>query len=145
MINNNKYRYRFLQYYCFFLIALFSCGADAAFTYDPALTWQTLHTEHFNIHYHDNEKQLAKETAAIAERAHARLSKYFNWSPVTPTDVVLSDRTDISNGSASPFPNNLMVLYVTPPDDLNTVEDYNDWLDLLIVHEYTHIIHLDKV
>jgi len=145
MINNNKYRHRFFQYYCFLLIALFSCGADAAFNYDPALTWQTLHTEHFNIHYHDNEKQLAKETAAIAERAHARLSKYFNWSPVTPTDVVLSDRTDISNGSATPFPNNMMVLYVTPPDDLNTVEDYNDWLELLIVHEYTHIIHLDKV
>ncbi len=145
MINNNKYLRRCLLYYCYLLIALFSSGANAAFSYDPALTWKTLHTEHFNIHYHDNGKQLAKETAAIAERVHKRLSKYFNWSPATPTDVVLSDRQDISNGSATPFPNNQMILYVTPPDDLNTVEDYNNWMELLIIHEYTHIIHLDKV
>ncbi len=132
-----------LRYFCL-IFAFISSAANAAFSFDPSLTWKTLHTEHFNIHFHDNEESLAKETALIAERVHKRISAYFIWIPLTPTDIVLTDRTDFSNGSATPFPNNQITLYVTPPDDLNTVEDYNNWLEILIIHEYTHIIHLDK-
>jgi len=132
-----------LYYFCL-LFLFISSTANAAFSFDPELTWKTLHTEHFNIHFHDDEESLAKETALIAERVHKRISNYFIWIPLTPTDVVLTDRTDFSNGSATPFPHNQMILYVTPPDDLNTVEDFNNWLEILIIHEYTHIIHLDK-
>ena len=37
-----------------------------------------------------------------------------------------------------------MRLIVTPPDSFSSLADYTDWLELLIVHEYTHVLHLDK-
>jgi hypothetical protein len=119
--------------------------AYAAFSYDPALHWKTLHTRHFNIHFHDDEEALAQQVATIAERVHERLQPFFAWEPAQPTDLVLLDRMDFSNGSTTPAPNNLMEIIVTPPDDVDTLEDYGDWLDYLITHEYTHALHLDKV
>lgn len=119
--------------------------AYAAFSYDPALHWQTLHTPHFNIHFHDGEDALAQQAAAIAERAHERLQPFFAWTPAQPTDLVLTDRMDVSNGSSTPAPNNEMIIIVTPPDDIETLEDHGNWLDYLITHEYAHVLHLDKV
>ncbi len=118
--------------------------ANAAFFNDPSLKWQTLSTPHFNIHFHDKEKDLALKTAILAERTHLRLSKFFNWRPTRPTELVLTDRVDFSNGSATPLPRNTMNIIVSPPDDIGVLDDYDDWLDLLIMHEYTHILHLDK-
>ncbi len=118
--------------------------AYAAFSYDPALHWQTLHTAHFNIHFHDDEDALAQQVAVIAERVHEHLQPFFAWTPAQPTELVLTDRADLSNGSTTPTPNNEMVIIVTPPDDIDTLEDYDNWLDYLITHEYTHALHLDK-
>ena len=47
--------------------------ASAALSHDPSLTWNTLHSRQFAVHYHDGEEALARETAAIAEKVHARL------------------------------------------------------------------------
>lgn len=129
-----------------FLVLLFCRSTDvfAAFGYDPWLNWQTLQTDNFSIHYHDGSEELAKRVAQVAERTHLRLTKYFQWVPVQRTEVIVNDRVDFSNGAATPIFYNTMFLFVTPPDDVNTLEDYDDWLDLLIVHEYTHILHLDK-
>lgn len=115
----------------------------AANSYDPALTWQTLHSQHFNVHFHDGEQALAAEAARVAEDVHARLTAYFSWTPARATDIVLNDRVDMTNGAATPLPQNTIILYLMPPDE-SALADYADWLDLLITHEYTHIIHLDK-
>jgi len=130
--------------FIFLMLFGYTSLANAAFFQDPSLTWQTLSTPHFNIHFHDKEKALAIKTAAVAEHAHRRLSKFFNWRPTRPTELVLTDRYDFSNGWATPLPRNTMTIIVSPPDDIGVLDDYEDWLDLLIVHEYTHVLHLDK-
>lgn len=118
---------------------------SAAFTYDPALNWTTLNTPHFHIHYHDGEEALAQKVAQISERAHQRISQFFQWEPREPTQLVLIDRMDYSNAFAVPMPHNTMHIIVTPPDDVDTIDDYHDWLDLVITHEYSHIVHVDMV
>ncbi|NOZ54038.1 MAG: hypothetical protein GXP08_13065 [Gammaproteobacteria bacterium] len=118
--------------------------SHAAFTHDPSLTWQTLTTPHFQIHYHDDENKLAHEVADIAEKAHLKITRFFNWVPDDITHIVLRDRTDFANGFASPIPHNTMTLFVTPPDDVNIIGNYHNWLESLIIHEYTHIVHIDK-
>ncbi|WP_455206235.1 hypothetical protein [Kaarinaea lacus] len=125
-------------------LAWHNCGV-AAFSYDPSLTWTTLHTEHFRIHYHDGEDALAQKVAQISERAHNRISQFFHWEPAEPTQVILVDRMDFSNAFAYPMPRNTMHIIVTPPDDIDTLDNYHDWLDLVITHEYTHIAHVDMV
>jgi hypothetical protein len=123
---------------------LFSLAALGAFNQDPSLHWRTLYSEHFAIHFHDGEAALAQRVADIAEGVNTKLSPVFHWQPQQRVQVVLSDRVDFSNGAATPLPRNEMQLYVTPPNAHSVIDDYDDWLELLITHEYTHILHLDK-
>lgn len=126
------------------LFGLTALPARAGVSHDPALTWRTLLSAHFRIHYYDGEEQLAQRTAATAERVHAQLSPVIGWQPEEPVDIVLSDRVDISNGYASFFPADRMTIFVTPPDEVSGLEDHGGWLDTVLTHEYTHILHLDK-
>ena len=116
----------------------------AAVMQDPSLSWKTMHTPHFRIHFYEGEEALARETAVIAERVHERMSKFMDWTPSQPTELILTDRMDFTNGWATMLPINTMNIIVSPPDDAGVLDDYNYWLELLITHEYTHILHLDK-
>ena len=119
-------------------------NAFSALSYDPSLHWRTLYSEHFEIHFHDGEERLAQRVADISEQVHKTLSAVLHWQPAERVQVVLSDRVDFSNGSAFPLPRNEMRLFVTPPNGHSVLGDYDDYLEMLITHEYTHILHLDK-
>ncbi len=114
------------------------------FAVDPALDWKTIEGEHVYVHFADGNKALAEKALAISETAHQRLTKELNWVPKEKTHVVISDETDQPNGFASPIFFNLTTIYLAPPTSIDTLEDFDDWLSLIIIHEYTHIIHLDK-
>ncbi|NOQ90465.1 MAG: hypothetical protein GQ549_05925 [Gammaproteobacteria bacterium] len=114
------------------------------FAVDPGLDWKTIESEHLYVHYADGNKTFAERALAIAEAAHSRLTKTFNWNPKEKTHVVLSDESDQPNGFASPIFFNYTVLFLAPPTSVNTLEDFDDWFTTLITHEYTHIVHLDK-
>ena len=112
---------------------------------DPRLNWQTLHTDNFQIHFAEQHKAIAIRVARIAESVHAKLSVELNWQPVEKVHLVLSDETDFANGFATVITINRSVLFLSPPTGVAGLEDFDDWLTLLITHEYTHILHLDKV
>jgi hypothetical protein len=112
---------------------------------DPDLVWLTLETPHFKIHYHEPLGVMAREVAAVAERAHERLTPLFRHVPRERTHVVLSDNSDDANGLARVLPYNTMELYATAPEDLSALDDYDNWLVTLVTHEYTHILHLDTI
>ena len=126
-----------------FVFLCFSIFKDAS-AIDPRLDWQTLETEYFSIHFAQGYQQLAEKAALIAEQAHDDLAARLEWRPVDKTHLILSDQTDLPNGYAMPFPYSRSILFLVPPDDVNTLEDFDDWLELLIYHEYVHILHLDK-
>jgi len=121
-----------------------AAGAHAALTHDPSLHWRTLHSAHFRVHYHDGLEARAQETAALAEDIHRRLAPYFKWTPADKTDVILSGRTDFPNGWATPVPGNRMGIYIAAPDEVDSLEDHGGWLETVLLHEYAHILHLDK-
>ena len=125
-------------------ILAWSSALQAGIAHDPRLTWKSLRSAHFVVHFHDAEEPLARTTITIAERVHARLTREFNWVPDAPTDIILTNGVDVSNGYAQAFPANRMTLYLSPPDDINGLEEHDGWLETVITHEYTHILHLDK-
>ncbi len=126
------------------LCALIAAPASAA-AYDPELRWRTLETEHFNITFHGGEEQLADELGYSAEQIWTELTADLDWTPRRPTEVVLVDWTDIANGYASTLPVNTVVIFVTHPQENSTLGLYEDWLDAILTHEYSHILHLDTV
>jgi len=109
----------------------------------PNLDWRTLKTQHFYVHFNPPTEGLARRIAGNAERAYAELSKELH-PPRGMIDIVISDDVDQSNGSATPFPTNRIVVYAPPPVSESALRYTNDWGQLVITHELTHIFHLDR-
>ena len=126
------------------LLLLFYLPAGYAKT-DPSFSWMTLTSSHFLIHYHQGEEALAQRTVVIAEDVHARLVPRMKSQPHDRTNIVLVDALDDANGWATPLPYNLITLYITQPYGASIfgASNYDDWMRMLITHEYTHIVHLD--
>ncbi len=112
---------------------------------DPLLRWRTFETAHFRIHFAAGLEPVAEHVARVAERAHRRLVPAMGWDPSEVTQIVLLDDTDSANGFAFTIPYNAITLYVTSPPDLSTLSDYEDWYVELVVHEYAHVLHLDRI
>lgn len=108
----------------------------------PNAEYRTLETPHFCVHYTRDLDSLARRAAVSAERAYARLAREL-VPPRGPLDLVVADNVDYSNGYATPFPTNRMVVYATPPVE-GALRNYADWLDLVVTHELVHVFHLDR-
>ena len=105
--------------------------------------WRTIDTQHFRVHFTLPLEGEARHAAAVAERAYANLATEL----VTPRgviDIVVSDGTDASNGSATVIPRPRIIIYARPPVDEPSLESYDDWTVLVLQHELTHIFHLDR-
>lgn len=126
-------------------VALLLALAATARAMDPELVWRTLESRHFVIHYYAGEERLARRLAVVAEDAHAKLAPLLDHEPRRKTHVVLSDDTDQANGFALVQPYPFVHLYATAPEDRSELNDYDDWLSALILHEYTHVLHLDTI
>ena len=110
---------------------------------DPSHAWLTLATPHFRVTFTQPTEGLARRIAADAERAYGELSRELH-PPRGLIDVVVTDDIDQSNGSATPFPTNRIVVYANPPVSETALRYTNDWGQLVITHELTHIFHLDR-
>ncbi|HEY6557053.1 MAG TPA: BamA/TamA family outer membrane protein [Polyangiaceae bacterium] len=111
---------------------------------DPYLDWYTLETPRFRVHYHSGLERVAQRVANLAEVIHARLSPQLDWTPTELTQIVVTDYTDAANGSATALPYNTIRLFVSSPDDMSVLGDYDDWLSMLLTHEHTHVLHADN-
>lgn len=114
---------------------------------DPSFSWMTLTSPHFLVHYHQGEEALARRTVVLAEDVHNRLVPRMKSQPRNRTHIVLVDALDDANGWATPMPYNLITLYVTPPlgEPGFGAHPRDDWMRMLITHEYTHIVQLDML
>lgn len=120
-------------------------GTVPAHAGDPSLRWRTLKTEHFEINFARRHRAAAERVAVVCEAAHRLLSPFLKHQPSGRVRVLLTDYTDGANGSASVIPRNVMRLFLSSPDSVSTLNDYDDWMVGLIFHEYTHILHLDTI
>ncbi len=116
---------------------------------DPRLNWYTVESDHFDVHFSCRGKPdsagagLAKEVSDICEEVYATLTPAVGWAPHARTQIVIADFYDYFNGWAAPFPNNTITVIPTPPAGSKSNE--GDWLRTLILHEYSHILQMDRV
>jgi hypothetical protein len=110
---------------------------------DSSRNWRTAETAHFRIHFEDEVRATATRVGDIAERAHALVTRELAWTPGGKVDIVLYSGVDLANGFATPLPFNLSGIFLTAPSEGELI-DRAEWLELVILHELTHIVHLDK-
>lgn len=128
-----------------FWVVFLVCFPAVSRAGDPDLRWSTIETEHFRITYHEPLGRAAQRLAQVAETSHRVLAPVLKHTPRFRTEVLLTDDTDFSNGSATALPFPTVRVYLTAPDDRSELNDFDDWLYALFVHEYTHILHLDTM
>ncbi|MGM0574253.1 MAG: hypothetical protein ACQEXJ_00780 [Myxococcota bacterium] len=126
------------------LLALLLAAPRAGAGSDPSRTWYTLTTEHFAVHTYDGGEALARRAARYAEEAWRLLNPVLKWTPRERVHVLVVDERDAANGFASVMPYDSIVVWAYPPDMDSELSDYDDWLKLLMLHEYAHIAHLDN-
>lgn len=104
-----------------------------------------MESPHFEVTYHEGLYPLALHAIRSLERAHELLVPYLDTEPNRKTRVLLSDDTDAANGSATAFGRPQIWLLAEPPDALSVLGDYDDYVFLLVAHEYVHVLHLGTV
>jgi hypothetical protein len=120
-----------------------AANLSAASLFDPALRFRRFATPNFIIYYHQGEERLASRLARIAEDTRERLAPRLGV-PSSRTHVVLADQTELSNGWATPVPYNTIVLTAAWPAGAELTGHVDDWLRSVFVHEFTHVLHLER-
>jgi hypothetical protein len=131
----------------FVLIFGFGLGAAAparAQLADPWKNWVSADSAHFRVHYRSEHRQQAERAIQAAERAYPLVTTQLQWEPRGRTEIVLFNEFDLPNGYSTPLPYNVIGVFLAP-DDNGQLLDNSAWLDLLLTHEFTHTVHLDKV
>ena len=134
----------YLHHAGFILLALFPVSSAHAQFYEsgtePAsVRWQQIHTEHFRIIFPTDAVQDGQRAANAMEYIYRAAGKSLNHSPAK-IPVVLHNRAAFSNGFVSWAPKR-SEWFLTPPQD-NYAQD---WLNQLALHEYRHVVQIDKL
>jgi len=109
---------------------------------NPAsLRWYRLQTPHFRVLYPAGFETPAQRTAHRLEQLYEPVGESLQRNP-RPISVLLQNQTTSSNGFVTLFPRRSEFVAVAPqsPALLGTY----DWLDLLAVHEYRHVVQNEK-
>lgn len=109
----------------------------------PDARWSVIPTQHFRVHFTPGLEPLARRAAIRAEEAYADLSAALVRPPSGRVDLVVTDNVDFANGFATPFPRNRVVIFAHPPVAERSLAFYDDWVDLILIHELAHVFHLD--
>ena len=127
----------------FLLFTILTTPLPTVAQVNPSGAWRTLHTEHFRIHFRPTYRPKALEAAAEAERAYGLLATELH-RPRGIIDLTISDDVDFANGFTSTYPSNRFTILLTPPVTDPGLQNYDSWERLVIVHELTHVFHLDR-
>ncbi|NOZ08569.1 MAG: hypothetical protein GXO91_06795 [FCB group bacterium] len=106
------------------------------------LTWYTLETDHFNVHYHNGIEDIARRGASIAEQVYPILLQQVNISSTPKIDIVFTSEDEIMNGYA--LWTNQTFIWVDQNDAAIWLED-GKWLYQVIAHEMEHIVFFNAV
>src|SRR5258708_18033268 len=109
----------------------------------PAAEWRTITTPHFRVHYTAEAAGWAERAASRLESVRSAVVKEVGFAPEKVTDVLVVNPIADPNGMTLPLLDAPRIVYFTePPDPESTIGEYSDWIDLLTVHETTHLVHL---
>ena len=105
----------------------------------PELSWRTIETKHFLVHYHDGAERTARVIAKIGEEIYGPVTTLYEHEPDTKVSIIVKDYDDISNGAAYFYDNRIEIF--APSMDFELRGTHN-WLRNVITHEFTHIVQI---
>ena len=125
--------------YFYFIIFILNFVFNQSWHNHPELNWQTIETEHFSVHFHDETKRSAEEAAAVAETIYEPVTAFYEFEPDSKTQIIIQDVDDISNGAAYYYDNKIIIWALPLNFDLR---GSHRWMNNVITHEFTHIVQI---
>ncbi len=105
---------------------------------NPEIEWKTWSLPGFELIYDAKHQEVADLYASRLLKTPTLLKTYFPELP-EKTVFVINDRTDMTNGYATPLPYPTIVVFPVLPGPHETISDTGDWAQEISLHEYTHI------
>jgi WD40-like Beta Propeller Repeat len=119
------------------------CLASPALAQRPSASWRTVATPHFRVHYTAPDETWALDAASKLEAIRSRVAAEVGYAAPEVTDVIVADPAARANGMALPILGSpRMVLWASPPGPASAIGTYRDWVELLALHEETHLEHM---
>ena len=123
------------------LLTVMSANAQYYLTGEEpfSIKWKQINTANFQIIFPEGTDSIAQYVANKLEIVYEIGSNSLEHRP-KKISVILHAHTFKSNGYVSWAPKR-MEFYLTPPQDMYP----QDWLDQLCVHEFRHVVQVDKL
>ncbi len=104
----------------------------------PSVKWLQLKTPNFRILYSADFEDQAQRVANSLEHIREAEARSLGGSLPRRISVILQNQSAVSNGFVSLLPRR-SEFYAMPSQDYNFTGT-NDWLNMLVAHEYRHIV-----
>lgn len=125
------------------LLTLFLLQAPGVWAQAVYQHWRTLETPHFRVHFPAEYEAWARRAGARLEASRAAVDAAVGFKVKNRIEVLVMDPVAAANGSALPILGSpRMILWTTPPEASSSIGASRDWIELLTVHEQTHIAHI---
>ena len=101
------------------------------------LKWNTISTDHFDVHYHQGIRDIALKGASIAEQIRPTLIAQMGLDTLPRLDITFTTEDEVLNGFATP--GNYTIIWV----DQNDAALWNGdekWLRTVLAHELQHLV-----
>ncbi len=110
---------------------------------DISHNWQTFETDNFRVHYTPEYQQWALSSAREMESVRTLVQQQQGRVLQEKVDAYIIDPYNAANGFAVPLSNKpYMALFATPPQSDSVIANSTGWQQLLVLHEYVHLVHL---
>lgn len=96
------------------------------------------------IHFPPQKFRMARRVAEVVKDDFIRIVNYFKSVPQTPVHFGFDLWAKTANGGATVFPQNLIILNDYPPLGKEHLNGTVDWVRSLVIHEFIHILHMDR-
>lgn len=127
-----------------FLVVFLNCTFAKAQYFqtgqDPSsVRWKQINTTSFQVIFPEEFEVQAQRISYVLEKVYNYGSKSLNFRP-RKVSVILHSRTVNSNGLVAWTPKR-MELFTTPNQQIYA----QDWLEQLALHEFRHLVQMDKI
>jgi len=127
-----------------FVLVFFDSRAQiqiALETPPASIKWFQINTPHFNVLFPENYNREGLRMANSMEHLYNPVSQSLKIKP-KKIDILLQNRSAIANGFFTLGPRR-SEFFTMSPQDYNFLGT-NDWLNILAIHEYRHVVQTDK-
>lgn len=108
--------------------------------------WQTIHTDHFHVHFSPEVEAWTMQLIPKLESIHSAVVQMVGYYHINDyVDVFIVDPMGIANGMAIPVKTRpRIILWPDAPVDPLMLGGLETWHEIVMVHEYTHAVHLSR-